>query len=254
MSRYSLGVFAEKTDARTGRSTKLQCGWRVCIVVSVALSGIAFAMAICKSYPRMDLEFDYMGIIIAIFSFLVATLIGWQIWTVIDMKGVFKKIDEQSAEFSNKISDLKDTQSLFQQSLKQYKNDNEDRNHFTQASMYKLDSKICESKKEYIDAIIQQIYSVKEYCLISDLYNKKVHIKDALIDICDNVYNISYNELKFEKLRKALSSVSLGSTDFNESWIDLKRLIEFRMETIANSMSEAERKKLREIKETIKSK
>lgn len=98
MSRYSLGIFAEKTDAGTGRSTKLQCGWRVCIVVSVVLSGIAFAMAICKSYPRMDLEFDYMGIIIAIFSLLVSLLIGWQIYNAIELN---KRVSKNAERLNN---------------------------------------------------------------------------------------------------------------------------------------------------------
>lgn len=50
-------------------------------------------------YPRFsDLNFDYMGVIVAILSLLVTVLIGWNIYSLIDLKEyrrIYKELSEK---------------------------------------------------------------------------------------------------------------------------------------------------------------
>lgn len=90
MSRYSLGVFAEKTDVKPQMVELPKC-WKVTIIIIALIAIAALVIAICKSFPRLDLGFDYMGIIVAIFSTIVTLLLGWQIWNTIKAKEELKE-------------------------------------------------------------------------------------------------------------------------------------------------------------------
>ena len=58
-------------------------------IVSIVLSLIA----ICNTYPRTsEFGIDYQGWIVGILSFLVTILIGWQIFSIIDIRGIRKEI------------------------------------------------------------------------------------------------------------------------------------------------------------------
>ncbi|MCM1301946.1 MAG: hypothetical protein NC226_09515 [Bacteroides cellulosilyticus] len=116
MSRYSFGLFAEKTNAKT-YPMKLPCGWKVCIIIIAVVAIIAFVIAICKSYPRTKFCIDYVDIIVAIFSILVTLLVGWQIFNLIkidrlkhdltsiqiNIKKLQTKINEETNELGNQL-------------------------------------------------------------------------------------------------------------------------------------------------------
>ena len=58
---------------------------------------------LCCICPRITSEenpgFDYMGVIVGIFSFLVTLLIGWQIWATI-------KIDDKIDQYNRMMKDI----------------------------------------------------------------------------------------------------------------------------------------------------
>ena len=56
------------------------------LIISIILSSIS----ICRTCPRKDLEFDYMGVIVGLLSLLVGFLVAWQIYKTIDIE---KKVD-----------------------------------------------------------------------------------------------------------------------------------------------------------------
>ena len=68
--------------------------------LALVLSGIAILIsiiAICISCPhKAELGFDYQGVLVGILSLLVTALIGWNIYTIIDIKRTRDKIDEIS--------------------------------------------------------------------------------------------------------------------------------------------------------------
>lgn len=66
--------------------------WQIAIYIGLPFSVVGTIVCICCLFYRTDtLGFDYMGVIVGILSLLVAFLLGWQIYSVIDMK---KSIEE----------------------------------------------------------------------------------------------------------------------------------------------------------------
>lgn len=71
-------------------------------IIAIALSFIAIGIVIFKHYPRTDLDFDYLGLIVGILAFLVTVLLGWQIINVITIRREMRKIVKISIRRSKK--------------------------------------------------------------------------------------------------------------------------------------------------------
>lgn len=58
--------------------------------IALVVSGIAIivsVIAICIACPHIpELGFDYQGVVVGVLSLLVTTLIGWNIFSIIDIK------------------------------------------------------------------------------------------------------------------------------------------------------------------------
>lgn len=68
---------------------KCRINWTLLISLLALLVSI---ITLCLVKPHCsELSFDYQGVIVGILSLLVTALIGWNIYTTIDLKG---KIDE----------------------------------------------------------------------------------------------------------------------------------------------------------------
>lgn len=71
---------------------------------ALGLSGIAVLISTACCFIRIEpISYDYMGVLIGILSLLVTILIGWNIYTFIDIKGTSQKIDKFRAEFEGRI-------------------------------------------------------------------------------------------------------------------------------------------------------
>lgn len=68
------------------------------IIIST-LALIISIIALCNAYPR-QLNFDYLGFLIGIIGLLTTILIGWQIYTVIDINRIRKDISTKNANLS----------------------------------------------------------------------------------------------------------------------------------------------------------
>lgn len=68
---------------------------KILLIFSVIFSVVAIiisVIAICLICPRLNnLDFDYQGIIVGILSLLVTVLLGWNIYTLIDLKSIQEK-------------------------------------------------------------------------------------------------------------------------------------------------------------------
>ena len=70
--------------------------------ISVILSLMSLVISIvclCRTYPR-ELGFDYLGWIVGILALLITILIGWQIYTVVDVRNSQKRYKEIVEEVS----------------------------------------------------------------------------------------------------------------------------------------------------------
>jgi uncharacterized membrane protein len=79
--------------------------------IAIGLSGIAIIIsiiAICfAAYRTPELQFDYIGVLVGIIALLVTVLIGWNIYTLIDIKETSQRLNEFRAEFEKKIESVK---------------------------------------------------------------------------------------------------------------------------------------------------
>lgn len=72
-------------------------------IISLIFTLIALGLsisAICIRYPRYNMEFDYLGLLIGLATLLVALTVGWQIYTIIDTKTA---INEQNTKLHDAI-------------------------------------------------------------------------------------------------------------------------------------------------------
>lgn len=73
--------------------------------LSVIISLIALALSIttlCNAYPR-ELGLDYLGLILGVLSILVTTLLGWNIYTLIDFNQTRKQINQVETKLSSSL-------------------------------------------------------------------------------------------------------------------------------------------------------
>lgn len=72
--------------------------------IGLLYSIILTTICICNIFPRSEnLNFDYSGIIVAILSILITTLMGFNIWNVIDMKTEINNAKKQIEEYHSSI-------------------------------------------------------------------------------------------------------------------------------------------------------
>lgn len=64
--------------------------------------------AIAKVAPTQDLDFDYYGAIIGVLSFLVTLLMGYQIYTVINVKEELKEVRKTKTQIEAKLQEKGD--------------------------------------------------------------------------------------------------------------------------------------------------
>lgn len=74
--------------------------WTISIV-SLVLSVAAVCVAAWRS---PELSFDYQGVIVGVLSMLVTVLIGWNIYTLVDLKGVQSKMRALSEDATRHIN------------------------------------------------------------------------------------------------------------------------------------------------------
>ncbi|MEG1007241.1 MAG: hypothetical protein RSO15_13315 [Bacteroides sp.] len=71
---------------------------------ALILSGMAVLISIACCFIKIEpISYDYMGVLVGILSLLVTVLIGWNIYTFIDIKGTSQRIDKFRTEFEEKI-------------------------------------------------------------------------------------------------------------------------------------------------------
>lgn len=72
-------------------------------IVAIIISMIALAFVIPTDMSECGLDFDYIGAIIGVLSFLVTLLLGYQIYTVINVKEELKEIQKERAGIESTI-------------------------------------------------------------------------------------------------------------------------------------------------------
>lgn len=72
-----------------------------------AISIMVSVAALCRTYPHTsELGMDYQGIIVGVLALLITVLIGWQIYTTINIKEELKDIKDLRKEINKQERDI----------------------------------------------------------------------------------------------------------------------------------------------------
>lgn len=74
-------------------------------IIAFVISIVALAISAPSDLSEGSLDFDYIGMIVGILSFIVTLLIGYQIYTVINVKDELKEIQKVREEISGIVDD-----------------------------------------------------------------------------------------------------------------------------------------------------
>lgn len=151
-----------------------------CIIYPLLAIILAIDIAIlCHLCPRIisdnNLGFDYIGIIVGILSLLVTFLIGWQIWSVIEIDN---KIDRRVKSAESHI-------------LQTYEKDKREVNWISLYILGVSQSKISIFEKDYQDAINVGILALENANSLSD---------DNLIKTCVDLISKAINEAQYSSI------------------------------------------------------
>lgn len=77
---------------------------------------VASVTAICRTCPRTELDFDYIGLIVGILALLVTMLIGWQIYNAMNLD---RKVSDIKKEYDG-LKDRSEALAQQQENIKVY--------------------------------------------------------------------------------------------------------------------------------------
>lgn len=163
-----------------------------------AISIMVSVAALCRTYPHTsDLGMDYQGVIVGMLALLVTILIGWQIYTAINVKEELKDIKDLRREINKQERDIyiRSTNNLFEfQSamFMMYDNKKEKSNSdIFQLYLHGISSiyHLCSLGKQNGCTSIVNILIARKSILMSEKFQKEQI--DSLMDILLSAMDIS---------------------------------------------------------------
>lgn len=163
-----------------------------------AISIMVSVAALCRTYPHTsDLGMDYQGVIVGMLALLVTILIGWQIYTAINVKEELKDIKDLRREINKQERDIyiRSTNNLFEfQSamFMMYDNKKEKSNSdIFQLYLHGISSiyHLCRLGKQNECTSIVNILIARKSILMSEKFQKEQI--DSLMDILLSAMDIS---------------------------------------------------------------
>ena len=163
-----------------------------------AISIMVSVAALCRTYPHTSgLGMDYQGVIVGMLALLVTILIGWQIYTAINVKEELKDIKDLRREINKQERDIyiRSTNNLFEfQSamFMMYDNKKEKSNSdIFQLYLHGISSiyHLCSLGKQNECTSIVNILIARKSILMSEKFQKEQI--DSLMDILLSAMDIS---------------------------------------------------------------
>lgn len=88
----------------------MKCFLKICAWIIATVNSVASIVLLCVICPRLisheQLEFDYIGIVVAIFALLITLLVGWNIYSALELKkDLLSKVDNLRSEYNEKLKE-----------------------------------------------------------------------------------------------------------------------------------------------------
>lgn len=177
--------------------------WNAYAIISIIISPIFWVITICVDTPRIDnLEFDYQGVIVGILSLLVTIILGWNIYTFLDIRNEFEKHKSYS---NNKLSIIDSIKSDIVEDRFRNKYALDANVNLMQGEFYLLEKYYLTAYREFVSSLVKfnssgdtdlykQIVWKIEYCIRS--IRRDIKGKGFIID-WDFDYDIFHNNNLF---------------------------------------------------------
>ena len=184
------------------------------ITITLILSAISIMVsvaALCRTYPHTsDLGMDYQGVIVGMLALLVTILIGWQIYTAINVKEELKDIKDLRREINKQERDIyiRSTNNLFE---------------FQSAMFMMYDNKKEKSNSDIFQLYLHGISSIFHLCSLgkqnecTSLVNILIARKSILMsekfqkEQIDSLMDILLSAMDISKVENAVLLVNLLS-------------------------------------------
>lgn len=176
-----------------------------------AISIMVSVAALCRTYPHTsDLGMDYQGVIVGMLALLVTILIGWQIYTAINVKEELKDIKDLRREINKQERDIyiRSTNNLFE---------------FQSAMFMMYDNKKEKSNSDIFQLYLHGISSIYHLCSLgkqnecTSIVNILIARKSILMpekfqkEQIDSLMDILLSAMDISKVENAVLLVNLLS-------------------------------------------
>lgn len=178
----------------------------ILLIISILLSITAISVSVLRCSP---ISFDYMGVLVGILSLLVTALLGWNIYALIDMRGV-KDLLEAQIDVLRRDVYLENKRSVLM--------------------IFQSMAEIFQKTKDVNSALYYNILSIR--CAIE---SQQLHIADQLIDLITEDEYCLYEETKELLLNTLYKSKEL----YSERGEDIERIIQIVRDARNASLSAA---------------
>lgn len=158
--------------SNTGNSSNNKL-YNILVVIFVFFSLLLSIISICLNSPRYsDLGFDYAGVVVAVLSLLIAILIGWNIFNMVNVE---KRVDHIQREVSDVIDKIDS----------KLKNNREDYDHEISGALYHIYA---------INYILQNQYANAFDCLNSGIVEQNKCSNPVYLN---NILKLFYENLNY---------------------------------------------------------
>lgn len=184
-------------------------------ILSLIVSGIAIGVS---CYRTEELSMDYMGMIVGILSLLVTALLGWNIYSVIDVKNIRQDYEELKAKLNASIEE----QNAEKTRLRKYVNIVQS---FTMANVRLTEKKYGDALGLYCDSAIGLNRMRNEYGLNRndeefELMNKCINMANTIIRDGADISNSDILRDRHQDIIEGLKGITNRRTKEIETYIE----------------------------------
>lgn len=189
--------------------------WKNAIKWFLSIVSFLFSLAVlCKAFPRLieipnETGFDYMGFIVGVLSLLVTVLLGWNIYSVIDLRNIKSELEDVKS--TSRCNSYKTSVVVFA-SMSDFYQRNNDVNNVFYYNVLTLSYALKYGDMELANNLIDELKKDMDSNHLSFYENTKDTMIGLLYECVHEVPNLKYNINKIVDIINRSDTVSPNET------------------------------------------
>lgn len=185
--------------------------WKNAIKWFLSIVSFLFSLAVlCKAFPRLieipnETGFDYMGFIVGVLSLLVTVLLGWNIYSVIDLRNIKSELEDVKS--TSRCNSYKTSVVVFA-SMSDFYQRNNDVNNVFYYNVLTLSYALKYGDMELANNLIDELKKDMDSNHLSFYENTKDTMIGLLYECVHEVPNLKYNINKIVDIINRSDTVS----------------------------------------------